>query len=171
MSQDFTHFQCPVCGRSVGVKGYNPSVRPLDVLGKSFRGLGRGRGFEVSDEESILHTNPDDPIILKIRERVADVYDMFFEGDSAEERLDRINDLLGTDHETLMEATDALTSRLQDFMEEEMDEADTGAPVSRIAEEDYEYEDDNEVVKLDEEAPISELDDEILRGELEEDVS
>ncbi len=176
MSQDFTHFQCPVCGRSVGAKGYDPEGRPLDVLGKSFRGLGRGRGFEVSDEESILHTNPDDPVLLKIKDRVADVYDMFFEDDEDEfeELVDRINEALGTSYDTLMAASEDAISRLEDLLEETRDEDD---PVVRD-EEDYEYEDDKKGVELDEEVeprddassrePMSELDYEILRGELEE---
>ena len=157
---------CPVCGRSIGSKGYDPEGRPLDIRGKSFSGLGYGKGFEVSAEESILHTNPDDPVLLKIRERVAEVYDMFFEGDAVEERLDRINDLLGTDHETLMEATDDLISRLEDYREEDEDESTTA--ISHEVNEEHEYEDDTKGVQLDEEAPLSELDYEILRGELEE---
>ncbi len=159
---------CPVCGRSIYSKGYDPAGRPLDVLGKSFRGLGYGRGFEVSAEESILHTNPDDPVLLKIKDRVAEVYAMFFEGDEDEERIDNVNDLLGTQHETFMEAFDDMFSMLEDFLEEEQDEDDTGAPVSHEVNEEYKYEEDTDRDLADEEAPISELDYEIRRGELEE---
>ena len=152
--------------RSVGAKGYDPSVRPLDVRGKSFSGLGYGKGFEVSDEESILHTNPDDPVLLKIKDRVADVYDMFFEGDQVEELLDRINEALGTSYDTLMAASEDAISRLEDFLEEERDEsgADVSAP-HEVNEEEYEeVEPRNDASSLE---PLSELDYEILRGEQE----
>ncbi len=196
MSHLHTHFQCPVCGRSVGVKGYDPEGRPLDVLGKNFRGLGRGRGFEVSDEESILHTNPDDPVLLKIKDRVADVYDLFFEDDSVEELLDRINEALGTSYDTLMAASEDAFSRLEGFLEE--DELDEVAPVAPAStqpvtqefdvEEDLDEEEsmvpvdlheeessaviDHEISEVvedeDDEEALSELDYEILRGERED---
>jgi len=169
---------CPTCGRSVGIKSYDPVGRPLDVMAKSFRGLGHGKGFKVSAEESILHTNPDHAVLTKLRERVANVYDMFFEGDDVEELIDRINEALGTSHETLLAASEDAISRLQDFMEEdEPDEEEAHAAVRHevneeesIAAFDHEVgsDTDDDGIVLVEDTPLSELDYEIQRGEREE---
>jgi hypothetical protein len=50
---------CPLCGRFVGVKHFDPRFFEDDIYGVEVRGLGRGRGFEVTDRYSLL----DDPAI------------------------------------------------------------------------------------------------------------
>ena len=117
MSSGFTHFQCPICGRNVGIRGYTPSNFEVDVLGLSFVGLGRGRGFEVSEKESILDS--DDPVLDVIANRVAEVYGLFFEPDEVEELTGEINENLGTDHGTLFDAAMDLLSRYQEEEEDE----------------------------------------------------
>ncbi len=122
-----------------------------------FRGLGRGMGFEVVERYSLLDGS--DPELLElISDRVAVVYDMFYEdeGDEVEELTDEINEAMGTEYDTLFDAAMDLLSRYQDYQEEEEEE-----------DEDVE-DDDDDYIDDDEDEPLSELDRELLIGEREE---
>jgi len=55
-----------------------------DILVVKFRGLGRGKGFEVTEKYSLF--DGDDPELLDlISDRVAVIYDMLYEDVEAEE--------------------------------------------------------------------------------------
>ncbi len=61
-------FLCPLCGRQVSLKRYDPSDYEDDVIGITLRGLGRSRGFEEIERYSLLET--DDPVLDKLAKRV-----------------------------------------------------------------------------------------------------
>ena len=62
------HFRCPLCGLSVPVSKFHPEERDNDIQLLEFSGLGRGKGFRVSESCSILHD--DDELKDKIVSRV-----------------------------------------------------------------------------------------------------
>lgn len=45
---------CPLCGKSTSLRTFDPSDYGDDIVVRNLRGLGRGRGFEVTDEHSII---------------------------------------------------------------------------------------------------------------------
>jgi hypothetical protein len=45
---------CPLCGKSTSLRTFDPSNFEDDIVVKNVRGLGRGRGFEVTDTHSII---------------------------------------------------------------------------------------------------------------------
>jgi outer membrane murein-binding lipoprotein Lpp len=49
-----TQLVCPLCGRHVSLKYFDPSDFDADILGVEMTGLGRGRGFAVTDRFSLL---------------------------------------------------------------------------------------------------------------------
>ena len=49
-----SHVVCPLCGKSAAIDSYDPSEFEDDVSGQTFRGKGRGKGFEVSEKFSVL---------------------------------------------------------------------------------------------------------------------
>ena len=49
-------FECPLCGRSVSLSSWNPSQYEVEFIEKTFRGLGRGKGFEVASVNDIEDT-------------------------------------------------------------------------------------------------------------------
>ncbi len=167
MSLKFNQFLCPLCGKTNHISQYDPSDYELDVLGIQLKGLGRGKGFGIAYEGSLLES--DNPVVDDIAKRVKVLYTLFYEGDASEELLDSINEALDTRYDNLLDAAVDLLSRLEDFLEEEFDERDADALASHeVNEEDFEYEGDPVVAHANEEAPLSELDYEIRRGELEE---
>ncbi len=165
MESGYTHFQCPICGRNVGIKGYDPSNFEVDVLGLSFVGLGRGRGFDVSKKESLLDTG--DSVLELISDRLAEVYDLFYGTDEVEELTDEINEALGADYATLFDAAMDLLSRYQDYQEEEEDEEEESMD-SIVLDEEEDEDEKPLIVEEEEEEPLSELDREILIAEREE---
>ncbi len=50
---------CPLCGRYVSLNIFDPSNFEDDIYAAQLTGLGRGRGFEVTDKSSVLH----DPMV------------------------------------------------------------------------------------------------------------
>ena len=58
-----THLVCPMCGLSVPLQKFNPEDVELDINVVSFRGLGRGKGFEKTNVESILGDDYYTPMI------------------------------------------------------------------------------------------------------------
>ena len=151
MESAYNQFQCPLCGKSVGIKNFDPSDFDDDILGIRFVGLGYGRGFEVAAKGSILDS--DDPVLDKIADRVVEISQFLLveeEDEEEEELIDDINAVLRPDSddeafENLVDAAKALLGRFLDYDEEEDDEEDT-----------MQYE------------SLSELDKEILLAEREE---
>ncbi len=45
---------CPLCGRFVSISRFDPSNFEADIFAVNVRGLGRGRGFAVSETFSVL---------------------------------------------------------------------------------------------------------------------
>jgi len=69
-----SHIRCPLCGKNAPISSFDPSSLDLDLKLVSFRGLGRGKGFEVSEEHSVLGDEEYSPLIA---ERVLDLCKMF----------------------------------------------------------------------------------------------
>ena len=85
-----SQWQCPLCGKIVSVSLYDPSDFDDDILLIQVRGLGRGKGFEVAENYSLL--DGDNPELLDlISDRVAVLYDLLYD-DIEEEHEDIIND-------------------------------------------------------------------------------
>ena len=84
---------CPLCGKFVSVKYYDPSDFDDDILLVQVRGLGHGKGVEITEKYSLL--NGDNPELLDlISDRVAVLYDLLYEDHGeAEEEDEDINDL------------------------------------------------------------------------------
>ena len=81
---------CPLCGKFVSVKHYDPSDFEDDILLVQVRGLGHGKGVEIVEKYSLL--NGDNPELLElISDRVAVIYDLLYE--KTEDEDEDINDL------------------------------------------------------------------------------
>jgi len=81
---------CPLCGKFVSVRYYDPSDFEDDILLVQVRGLGHGKGVEIVEKYSLL--NGDNPELLElISNRVAIIYDLLYE--EVEEEEEDINDL------------------------------------------------------------------------------
>lgn len=148
MESGYPQFFCPLCGTTKSVRYFDPSGFSVDVIGVRFRGLGRGKGFSIVSEGSLLEG--EDPVVGRIADRVAVLYDMLFETEEVQGLLQDINDALGAEHETLLDASADLLSRFEDYVEEDWDDDD-------VPEEGVDS------------VPLGILDYEILRGENEED--
>jgi len=68
-----SHVVCPLCGKNAPLSTLNPSVLDLDIKVVSFQGLGRGKGFKVSEKWSILG---DDQVTPLIAERIVELCGM-----------------------------------------------------------------------------------------------
>jgi hypothetical protein len=60
---------CPLCGKSTSLRRF-PSGFEVDIVVRTVRGLGRGRGFETVNEESVLGDDEVTPLIVN---RVLDI--------------------------------------------------------------------------------------------------
>ena len=72
---------CPLCGKMSSMEFYNPNHFADDIYVVTVRGLGRGRGFEVTARESIFSPlNRIDPHINRtledLRDRTLDILNM-----------------------------------------------------------------------------------------------
>ena len=65
-----THFACPLCGKNCQLEGFDPENLSLDIRVKSFKGLGRGKGFDLDEEYSILG---DEEFTPRICDRILDL--------------------------------------------------------------------------------------------------
>ena len=168
MSLNYNQFLCPLCGKTNQAATFDPSEFKDDVIGLRFRGLGRGRGWEISEEGSLLGSEV--PVLKLLSDRVGVLYDMLYEGDEFEEALDESNEKYGTNHETLLEAFLYVSSWLDDFLEEEPDEVDLVSPHSPqpVTQEPDDEDDWDEEEPETTEPPLDELGREILIGEYEE---
>ena len=75
---------CPLCGKMSSVERYNPKYFADDIFILELKGLGRGRGFEVTNSSSIFsQTNRMDSIIDRalgdLRDRTLDILNMLDE--------------------------------------------------------------------------------------------
>ena len=71
-----SHIRCPLCGKNAPISTFDPSSLDFDLTVVSFRGLGRARGFAVSDEHSVLG---DDVFSPQVAERVLGLCRMFLD--------------------------------------------------------------------------------------------
>lgn len=149
-------WKCPLCGKQNSLRSYNPSDYKDDITVIVKRGLGRGKGFEVVAEYSML--DGDHPELLDvISDRVAVLYDLFYEDeedDKAEELIDKINTVLSLDDnvpafDNLIDATEALLGHFHDY-EEDVDE------------DDLEEDEDTEEEDMDDKEDDFEFDEEIV---------
>jgi len=64
---NLSHITCPVCGKSSFLRNFAPEKMENDIHVYSVRGLGRGKGFEPTTSDSILHS----PEYQQVRRRLA----------------------------------------------------------------------------------------------------
>ena len=79
-----SQFICPLCGKFVSVRYYDPSNFEDDILLIQVRGLGYGKGVEIVEKYSLLDGS--DPDLLElISDRIAILYDMLYEDSDDDE--------------------------------------------------------------------------------------
>lgn len=66
---------CPLCGKSSSLRNYDPTSLALDVYAKSLRGRGKGKGFDLVREWSILDEDPGK--LSGMSHRLLDLLDLF----------------------------------------------------------------------------------------------
>ena len=111
-----TQLVCPLCGRHLSLAKYDPSGYDDDVYGVEVTGLGRGRGFAVSERYSLLS---DEAVMDVIKARCRRIL-WFAEGvepphPEAMAKLQRINKdwaAWGADAERLLREKDIEINRL-----------------------------------------------------------
>ena len=152
--------KCPLCGKVNSITRYDPSNFDNDILIVKFRGLGRGKGFEVAEKYSLLDgSNP--ALLALIRDRVAVIHDFTYENRSEDQDdlIDDINAALDV-HEGFDNLHDATNALLAQFLES--DEEEDEIPL---------HMEEGALVVADQEGTydtLSELDKELLIGEVEE---
>ena len=73
-----SEFQCPLCGKHVSIRYYDPTNFDDDIIILRKRGLGRGKGLEIVSRQSIF--DGDYPELMDlISNRVAVLYDLLYE--------------------------------------------------------------------------------------------
>ncbi len=114
---------CPICGKFFSVRHYDPSDFADDILLVQVRGLGRGKGVEVVEKNSLLDgSNPE--LLDMISERVAVIYDLLYEDvedDEAEDVEDEYEEDVSL-NELKKELRIGEENDLEDDVEEEEDE-------------------------------------------------
>ena len=73
------NLKCPLCGRSVNLATFNPSNYDLDFCCVEVKGLGRGKGFEVTSRYSILY--PGNPTLELIKGLLLELTNLLIEHD------------------------------------------------------------------------------------------
>ena len=76
---NMSHVICPLCGKSVAVNHYDPSKFDDDVMGQSFTGKGRGKGFEVSDKSSVLGEGEYDNLLRMMASRALRIVKLLYD--------------------------------------------------------------------------------------------
>ncbi|GAH42748.1 unnamed protein product [marine sediment metagenome] len=122
---------CPLCGKFVSVRYYEPEDFEDDIKRVQVRGKGRGKGTEREWTVSVFDDG-DDPLFFKLRDRISKLYFLFFDdedmSDEEEELLDDINTALKLYYEypfdNLIGAALALLAQFRDHEEEEDDDED-----------------------------------------------
>jgi len=75
---------CPLCGKFVSVRYYDPSDFEGDILLVQVRGLGRGKGVEIEETYSLLDGG-ETHLLGLIRDRVAILYNLLYENNGDDE--------------------------------------------------------------------------------------
>jgi len=75
---------CPLCGKFVSVRYYDPSDFEDDILLVQVRGLGRGKGVEIVETYSLLDGS-DTYLLDLISDRVAILYNLLYEDNGDDE--------------------------------------------------------------------------------------
>lgn len=70
-------FNCPICGKQNSIRLYDPSEFSLDIIAIQKVGLGRGKGFLVVNEFSILDKK--DPTFQLIKNRILELSKAFID--------------------------------------------------------------------------------------------
>ncbi len=68
---------CPLCGKFTSWAKYDPSGFEMDVKVRELKGLGRGKGFKVLGEWSLLEDNEE--ALLPMSDRLIDLMSLFHE--------------------------------------------------------------------------------------------
>jgi len=76
---NMSHVICPLCGKSVAVNHYDPSKFDDDVMGQSFTGKGRGKGFDVSDKSSVLGEGGYDNLLRMMASRALRIVKLLYD--------------------------------------------------------------------------------------------
>ncbi len=76
-----SHVNCPLCGRNQALSKFNPESLDDDIYVVSFRGLGRGRGFEKTGETSTMA--PGDPVTDQVKDRCLAIIDFLLKSGCA----------------------------------------------------------------------------------------
>ncbi len=76
-----SHVNCPLCGRNQALSKFNPKALDDDIYVVSFRGLGRGKGFEKTGETSTM--TPGDPVTNQVKDRCLAIIDFLLESGCA----------------------------------------------------------------------------------------
>jgi len=72
-----------MCGKTTNIRNFDPESFEDDIYLVRFRGLGRGRGFEIASKESLLE-GLDPELLDKISDRIEILYNILYE-DTEEE--------------------------------------------------------------------------------------
>ncbi len=78
---EMSHVNCPLCGRNQALSKFNPKALDDDIYVVSFRGLGRGRGFEKTGETNTM--TPKDPVTDQVKGRCLAIIDFLLESGCA----------------------------------------------------------------------------------------
>ena len=76
-----SHVNCPLCGRNQALSKFNPEALDDDIYVVSFRGLGRGKGFEKTGETSTMA--PGDSVTEQVKDRCLAIIDFLLESGCA----------------------------------------------------------------------------------------
>jgi hypothetical protein len=109
---DMSFVVCPLCGRMVSLRTFDPQSLDLDVYVQDVKGLGRGRGFKVVGRVSAL----DKPSVTgPIKGRLLDLSLMLYKKGllSEEEVAGRFGLVMSKDYEALKKERDALQVDLE----------------------------------------------------------
>ena len=119
---------CPLCGKQVSIRYYDPSDFDDDIMIIQLRGLGRGRGFEVVSEHSLFE-DEDTELLDIISDRVAILYNLLYENNGDDEDEDEAEDegKGGTQNGELL---DLVNDALADIYEERF--SDLGEAVEAL---------------------------------------
>ena len=117
-----SQFQCPICGKFVSVRYYDPSDFDDDIFLVQVRGLGHGKGVEITETYSLL--NGDNPELLElISDRIGVLYDLLYEDEDEEAEVDDDDEEEEyADIEESPSAVSALQTELERLIEDDEDE-------------------------------------------------
>ena len=68
-----TSVSCPLCGKYTSITSFDPGSLDDDIYAVSFRGLGRGRGFKVTEKRSLLDSLESEETVSAIADRTLQI--------------------------------------------------------------------------------------------------